>query len=153
MPRLSDVVANERAHIESLDCPVFENSAFVPPRPLKTCKVALISSAGLMKRKGENVRGGDADYRTFDSTIRDRDLLINHISVNFDRSGFSEDANTVFPRDLLAELADEKVIAKASSKNYSFMGATAPENMKVNVDRLAAELQKDGINTVCLLPV
>ncbi|OED34805.1 hypothetical protein AB833_31860 [Chromatiales bacterium (ex Bugula neritina AB1)] len=153
MPRLSNVVANERAHLESLECPTFENTAFVSPRPLKDCRVALVSSAGLMQRKGKNISGSSAQYQSFDRSIRDRDLLINHVSVNFDRSGYSEDVNTVFPRELLNELADDGVIAGVSDPHYSFMGATAPEKMREYVDQLATELKENSINTVCLLPV
>ena len=153
MARLTEMVAPQRESLESLDCPAFKNGAFVPPRPLKQCRVALISSAGLMKRKDDNVRGNTADYRSIEHSWPNRDLLINHISVNFDRTAFAEDINSVFPKEILGQLAEENIIDKVSAKHYSFMGATAPDKLQPNVRKLAQELINDGINTACLLPV
>lgn len=153
MARLTEMVATQREHVESLSCLEFPNAAFVPPRPLKECRVALISSAGLMQRDEDNVHGSSADYRVIEHKRPDRDLLINHISVNFDRTAFAEDVNSVFPRARLAELAESGTIEKAATQHYAFMGATAPEKMQANVERLSKELHDAGINTVCLLPV
>lgn len=153
MPKLSDVVATERAHLESLECPTFEHTAFEAPKPLKDCKVALISSAGLMNRHDENIRGGEASYRSFPNTSTDRDLLINHISVNFDRSGFAADANTVFPRERLRQLADDGIIGTAAKEHYSFMGATSIDNMEEHVKELVSHLKENNVDAVCLLPV
>jgi len=148
MARLTEMAATQRESLESLDCPEFQNSAFVAPRPMKQCRVALISSAGLMKRKDDNISGGSADYRTIEQTWPDRDLLINHISVNFDRTAFAEDINSVFPREILGQLAEEQVIEQASARHYSFMGATTPDKLRPNVEKLAQELVSDGINTL-----
>lgn len=153
MPRLSDCTPEERARLESLDCPHFEDAAFVEPRPLASCRVALISSAGLMQRHGPNVHAAASDYRTLDDSIADDDILMNHVSVNFDRTAFAEDINTVLPRQRLRELAEQNIIEHAATEHYSFMGATAPELMEPHVHRLAEELKLKQINTVCLLPV
>lgn len=153
MVKLTDVVATERKNLESLDCPAFDNPTILPPAVLKDSRVALISSAGLMQRADDNIPGGTAEYRTIDRTVRDRDLLTNHISINFDRSGFAEDANSMLPRERLKEIEENGVIKKAADDHYSFMGATAPEAMKPHVNTLVAELKRQNINTVCLLPV
>ena len=153
MPRLSDVVAPQRTLLESLECPKFEHAAFNPPRALKDSKVALISSAGLMSRHDENVHGKSADYRSFPKSVTDRDLLVNHISVNFDRTGFAADANTVFPRERLQQLETDGVIGKAATEHYSFMGATPPDQMEDHVSKLVAHLKDNKVDTVCLLPV
>lgn len=152
MPKLSDVVASQREHLESLECPVYEHTAFEPPRPLNECKVALISSAGLMSRHDDNVPGNSADYRSFANASTDRDLLVNHVSVNFDRTGFAEDANTLFPRERLRQMSDDDVISAAATEHYSFMGATNPDNMKEAVTRLIAQLKDNKVDAVCLLP-
>ena len=153
MVKLTDVVGAERQHLESLDCPEMTNPTVLPPKAFNECRVALVSSAGLMKRSDENVRAGTAEYRTIESTTRDRDVLMNHVSVNFDRSGFAEDINCLFPRERLNELAENGVIEHAAKNHYAFMGATAPEGMQTHVDELVAELKTKNINTVCLLPV
>ena len=153
MAKLDDMAPTQREHLANLECPVISDTAFVPARPLNQCRVALLSSAGLMKREDENVNGASADYRTFERTWPDRDILINHISVNFDRTAFAEDINTVFPRAILNELAEENMIQSAANEHYAFMGATAPEKMRTNVEQLANRLNSENVNTVCLLPV
>jgi len=94
-----------------------------------------------------------ADYRTIEQSWPNRDLLINHISVNFDRTAYAEDINSVFPREILEQLAQEGKIGRVAKNHYSFMGATAPEKLRPSVERLATELAENDINTVCLLPV
>ncbi len=153
MARLTDSVDSERQYLESLECNAIDNPAFNPPQPLTDCKVALISSAGLMRRGDANVPANAADYRSFGNAIIDAELMINHVSVNFDRSAFAEDVNTVFPRELLQSLDDDGTIAGASDEHYSFMGATAPERLQPHAEQLAAHLLARDVNTVCLLPV
>jgi len=153
MARLQDSVDNERIHLETLECPKFEQPAFTAPGSLADCRAALISTAGLMRRGSDNVHAGAGGYRSIDHAVADRDILINHVSVNFDRSAFAEDINAVFPRQRLQELEQQRTIAHAAGEHYSFMGATAPDKMECHVHVLANELKSKGINTVCLLPV
>ncbi len=153
MARLTDSVDSERQYLETLECNPIESPAFNPPRPLSECKVALVSSAGLMRRGDTNVPAGAADYRSFGRDIDDSELMINHVSVNFDRSAFAEDVNTVLPRQLLQSLADDGAIAAAADEHYAFMGATAPERLQPYAETLATHLLAHDVNTVCLLPV
>lgn len=153
MAKLDEMAPSQREHLEKLDCPVISDAAFVAARPLNQCRVALISSAGLMKREDENINGASANYRSFENSSPDRDILMNHISVNFDRTAFAEDINTVFPRAILNELAADNIIQSAATRHYAFMGAIAPEKMRTNIEQLANELNNANINTVCLLPV
>ena len=112
-----------------------------------------MSSAGLMRRGDANVRANAADYRSFGADVADRELLINHVSVNFDRSAFAEDVNSVFPRQLLNSLARDGAIGAASEQHYSFMGATAPEKMQPHATALAEHMLAKKTDAVCLLPV
>ena len=54
---------------------------------------------------------------------------MSHISVNYDRTGFQEDRNVVFPIDRLRELAAEG-IGSVAIPIISFMGATDPIQME-----------------------
>jgi len=153
MVRLSELVPAQRINLERLDCQEMPTPEIQPGRPLKECNVALISSAGLMQRHQPNVEGNSSDYRTISSDTADTDILLNHISVNFDRTGYAEDINCVLPRERLTELEKNGSIASAADEHYAFMGATAPQMMKQNVDRLIDELLQKNINTACLLPV
>lgn len=51
------------------------------------------------------------------------DLVMRHISTNFNRTGFQQDWNVAFPLDRLRELAQSNVIGSLADYHYSFMGA------------------------------
>jgi len=153
MARLDDMAPSQRVTIEALECPEFKDTTLAGKRPLAECRVALISSAGLMRRGEDNVAGGTSEYRTFEKSCPDRDILINHVSVNFDRTAFAEDVNTVFPREVLKSLEEDGSIGHAAKKHYSLLGSIAPENFQATAEHLASELKEADINTVCLLPV
>ena len=95
----------------------------------------------------------DADYRVIPSTTRPEELLVSHISINFDRTGFQEDWNVVFPLDRLQELAAEGAIGSVAQTHYSFMGATDPVQMEPHAREVAALLKGDQVDAVILPPV
>jgi D-proline reductase (dithiol) PrdB len=78
---------------------------------------------------------------------------MSHISVNFDRTGFQEDLNVVFPIDRLKELATEGVIGSVADYHYSFMGATDPREMEKSARHLAGLFKSEAVDTVLLVPV
>ena len=95
----------------------------------------------------------DPDYRAIPSTVAADDLLCSHISINFDRTGFQEDWNVVFPLDRLNELAAEGTINSVAATHYSFMGATDPVQMEPYARELAGRLKADAVDAVILSPV
>jgi D-proline reductase (dithiol) PrdB len=104
--------------------------------------------------RGENpFRGRDPDYRAIPAKTRAEDLLCSHISINFDRTGFQEDWNVVFPLDRLNELAVEGTIGSVADRHYSFMGATDPVQMEPYARELAGWLKQDAVDTAILPPV
>ena len=116
-------------------------------------RVAIVSSAGLVVRGESPFRGRDADYRVIPAATKADELLISHISINFDRTGFHEDWNVVFPLDRLRELAAEGMIGGVASTHYSFMGATDPVEMEPYARELAGRLKQDGVAAAILPPV
>jgi D-proline reductase (dithiol) PrdB len=78
---------------------------------------------------------------------------MSHISTNFDRTGFQQDWNVVFPLDRLRELADHGIIGSVADFHYSYMGVTDPQQMEPTARDLAGLLKKDRVNAVLLLPV
>jgi hypothetical protein len=46
----------------------------------------------------------DGSYRVIPAETPASDLVMSHISVNFDRTGFQQDLNVAFPIDRLREL-------------------------------------------------
>ena len=153
MTRLTDLPPAQAKRLAELECPEFTTRPWVSGPPLSRRRVAIVSSAGLVVRGETPFRGRDADYRVIPVDTRPDELLISHISVNFDRTGFQEDWNVVFPLDRLCELAAEGVIGKVAPIHYSFMGATDPVQMEPYARALAGRLKQDSVDAVVLPPV
>src|SRR5436305_12227770 len=105
MTRLTDLPPAQATRLAQLECPSFLTQPWVTGPPLSRRRVAIVSSAGLVRRGEEPFRGRDPEYRVIPGETRPAELLISHISINFDRTGFQEDCNVVFPLDRLNELA------------------------------------------------
>ena len=153
MTRLTDLPPGQAKRLAELECPDFATRPWVAGPPLSQRRVAIVSSAGLVRRGEDPVRGRDPDYRAIPSDTRAADLLISHVSVNFDRTGFQEDWNVVFPLDRLNELAREGEIGSVAGTHYSFMGATDPVQMEPHARELAGRLHRDGVDAAILPPV
>ena len=85
--------------------------------------------------------------------INANDLVMTHISTNFDRTGYQRDWNVVFPLDRLKELAREGIIGSSAAYHYSFMGATDPAAMEPAARNLAVLLKGDRVDAALLVPV
>ena len=96
----------------------------MPGPPLRERRVALVTTSGLHVRGDRPFGIGATDYRVIPGDTPAAELLMSHVSVNYDRSGFQEDLNVVFPLDRLRELAAEGVIGSVAAFHYSFMGAS-----------------------------
>ena len=153
MARLEDFPAAMAKRFAELDCPKFATTPWVEGPPLPERRVAIVSSAGLIARGQSPFRGRDAGWRAIPVETRPDQLLISHISVNFDRTGFQEDWNTVFPLDRLRELAAEGRIGSVAATHYSFMGAADPIAMEDGARAVAGHLQRDHVDAVLLSPV
>ncbi|HEY2538035.1 MAG TPA: glycine/sarcosine/betaine reductase selenoprotein B family protein, partial [Stellaceae bacterium] len=97
--------------------------------------------------------GRDPDFRAIPSTTRPDQLLMSHISINYDRTGFQEDWNVVFPLDRLNEMAADGEIGSIAATHYSFMGATDPVQMEDYAREVAGRLRQDQVDAVILSPV
>jgi D-proline reductase (dithiol) PrdB len=139
--------------LAELECPDFETRPWVTGPALSERRVAIVSSAGLVVRGADPFRGRDPDYRVIPEETRSEELLVSHISINFDRTGFQEDWNVVFPLDRLNELAAEGVIGSVAATHYAFMGATDPLQMEPHARELAGRLKQDTVDAVILSPV
>ena len=154
MARLEEMPAEERAHLEAKACEPFATRPWVNGPPLAERRVALVTTAGLHRREDAPFAMLDTSYRVIPGDVAAGDLAMSHSSVHFDRSGFREDMNLVFPIDRLRELAHDGVVGSVADVHYSLMGAGwPPEAIEPTARGLADALLRDGVDAVCLVPV
>jgi D-proline reductase (dithiol) PrdB len=151
--RLNNLPAAMAKRLAELECPDFKTHPWVEGPPLDQRRVAVVSSAGLVVRGEKAFRGRDPDFRAIPATTRPDQLLMSHISINYDRSGFQEDWKVVFPLDRLNEMAAEAEIGSVAATHYSFMGATDPVQMQDHAREVALRLKQDHVDAVILTPV
>ncbi len=160
MARLKELPEAMRSRIADLDCPIYETNPWVEGPPLSQRRVSLISTAGLHTRDDRPFGAADGslspvagDYRIIPGEVSAKDLVMSHVSTNFDRNGFQQDWNVVFPLDRLHELARTNRIGSVANYHYSFMGATAPQEMEPAARVLAGSLKQEGVDAALLVPV
>lgn len=155
MVRLADLQEYERDHllhknIGPLGPPVWAKTDL----PLTETRIALITTAGLHFRDDPAFEFADATFRVISNDEDPDNLVMSHSSVNFDRSGFQEDVNVVFPLERFRELEQRRVIGSLASFHYSFMGAgLMPQIYEKSVRSLAGMLKQDRVDAVFLTPV
>ena len=155
MARLTDMPEWERQHhLDKIrELPDFGPTPFVAGLPLRQRRVAIVTTSGLHARSDRPFQVGSADYRVIPGDTPAGDLVMSHVSVNYDRSGFQEDVNVVFPLERLRELEAEGVVGSVSRFHYSFMGAAPIRALEPKARELAALLKKDRVDAVLLTPV
>lgn len=153
MARLSDFSPEYAEHLLSLAIPDFGPSAWAKAPELRDARVAIISTAGLHRSDDAKFTGGSGDYRLISGDIEFSDLSMSHVSINFDRSGFQQDANVVFPLERLRELESNGEIGSVAKWHYSFMGATDPTRMAETGPQVARLLKEDGVTAAILVPI
>jgi D-proline reductase (dithiol) PrdB len=153
MARLTDMVETMRVRLLNLECPTFDATPWATGPPLARRRVAIVSTAGLQRRGDRPFSWGASDYRVIPGETPANELLMSHVSSNFDRTGFQQDWNVVFPLDRLREMAAEGIIGSVAAFHFSFMGATTPQEMEPTARQLAGPLKKDGVDAALLIPV
>jgi len=159
MARLADLGQWERELLLDMlkEVPGFglEGSPWVAGPPLARRRVAIVTTAGLHRASDPPYADGAAanDYRVIPGDVRADELLMSHLSSNFDRTGFQQDANVVFPIDRLRELAAEGVVGSLAQFHYAVMGAARVPGLKPTAARMAGMLKRDKVDAVLLTPV
>ena len=158
MARLSDLTEYERTHLLKMreQAPRLAPKAWADAGPLARRRVAIVSTAGLHAGSDPAFAPGEGatGYRVIPGDVNPATLMMSHISVNFDRSGFRRDPEVVFPVSRLRELAAEGVIGSVANFHYSFMGAPfPPTRFEAKAREIAGLLRRDGVDTAVLMPV
>jgi len=153
MARLDRIPEPMHSHLADLPCPTFDKIPWASGPELSKRRVAIVSTAGLHRRGDRPFTGMEGDYRVISSDTSAQDLVMTHISTNFDRTGFVQDWNVVFTLDRLRELAYDSTIGSVAKFHYSFMGAADPAVMETAAKKLAGLLTGDQVDAALLVPV
>jgi D-proline reductase (dithiol) PrdB len=151
--RLAEMPEVEAHHLARIECPTYDDTPLLNGKPLRERRVVLISTAGLHRLGDRPFQLGDGSYRVIAADTPASELVMSHISVNFDRTGFQQDLNVVFPIDRLRELAADGAVGSMASLHYSFMGAFPPAAAEPYAQHLAGLLKNDSVDAALLVPV
>jgi D-proline reductase (dithiol) PrdB len=142
-----------RDRLVNQDLPPFDATPCIAGPALSKRRVAIVTTAGLHRSDDKPFAAGVGEYRIIPDNIDLNDLIISHASTNFDRSGFFQDLNVVFPIERLRELRDDGAIGSIAARHFAFMGATPPEAMEAAANDLAAILKQDQVDGIVLAGV
>ena len=151
MTKISQMPAVARGFISNLDLPVVEDPAWTPPVPAQQRRISIVSTAAVSRRGDKPFSWLARDHRVFHKT--DRDLVMTHVAVEFDRSAWQQDLNVIIPLDRLEEMAETGEIGTVADEHYAFMGAADPVMMEKSAREVAGKMKTEGVNTVFLIPI
>lgn len=153
MARIEDIPQPTRDAVVALASPELSGSPWVAARALKASRIAILTSAALHRRSEMPFPAGTAEFRELPSSLAPAEILMSHISINFDRTGFQRDVNIAYPIDRLMELMAEGTIGSVAATHYSVMGSTDPATMTATADAIAERLKQESVDAVLLCPV
>ena len=149
--KIAEMPAVGRGFISNLQLPTFEDPAWTTPVPASQRRVSIVSTAAVSRRGDKPFSWLAKDHRTFHKN--DRDLVMTHVAVEFDRSAWQQDLNVIIPLDRLEEIAQDGEIGSVADEHYSFMGAADPVTMEKSAHAVAEQMKQEGVNTVFLIPI
>lgn len=121
-------------------------------KPISECKVALMSSGGIMYRDQPRFHREDASYRRIPKNARRDELNIWHFG--YITTDAKADPNCVFPLERLREFEQEGVIGELSDPAFSFMGGvySARKVRDELAPQIADELKRAHADAFYLVP-
>ncbi|MEM9682194.1 MAG: glycine/sarcosine/betaine reductase selenoprotein B family protein [Pseudomonadota bacterium] len=154
MARLEDIPHSERKMMVELDCSGFEGRRpWVKGPPLSERRIAIVSTAALNLRSDAVYQRDETDYRVIPGDVDPGEVVMSHVSVNFDRTGFQQDLNVCFPLQRLHELAAEGTIGSVADFHYTVSGAPHPKDLEASARAIAQQMKADAVDTVLLIPI
>ena len=153
MARMEDIPQPTRDAVAGLPIAVPDTVPWVKPQSLVGSRIAILTSAALHHRSQMPFPAGTAEFRELPATLAPADMLMTHISINFDRIGFQRDINVAYPIDRLHELAAERAIGSVAATHYSVMGSTDPATMAATAEGIVGRLKQESVDAVLLCPV
>jgi D-proline reductase (dithiol) PrdB len=139
--------------------PTFRSAPWTPAaKPLSASRVALVTTGGLYVRDLDppfdtEALEGDASFRRLPAEARSAGIAIAH--GHFPKAIAEADLNTIYPLERLEALRQEGVVGSIASTHYSLMGYApqAADLAEATAPAIAAELVRDGVDAVLLVPV
>lgn len=153
MARIDDIPQPTRTNVLGLACAELPGSPWVQPKPLAVSRVAILTSAALHRRSEMPFPPGTAEFRELPAALAPSDILMSHVSINFDRTGFQRDINVAYPIERLHDLAATGTIGGVAATHYSVMGSTDPQTMTATADAVTGRLKQEQVDAVLLCPV
>lgn len=153
MARWEDLPEHEREYLSGLRLLEFDDTPWTLPRPLSESRVALMTTAGIERRSDKPYPWFSGEFRLIPTDADPSELVMSHLSPNFDRTGFQQDINVVLPIERMRELEAEGFVGSVARFHYAFMGASRPQDMEAHVPELTRLLRGDEVDTVLMCPV
>ena len=128
-------------------------------KPLQDCRLALVSSAGLVTTEQEpfekGIRIGDTGMREISSDVEAANLRDCHRSKAFDHTGIQQDPNLAFPAERLREMAKAGFVGSLNHRYFSLMGSVtaADQLIRQTIPPLVSKLVEDQVDIALLIPV
>ena len=151
MVRLVEMPTVGRGFISELEMQEAAEKPWTPSVPAALRRIAIVSTAAVSRRGERPFSWLARDHRVINKD--DRDLVMTHVAVEYDRTGWQQDINTIIPLDRLQEMQNSGEIGSVANEHYAFMGAADPLDMLESAATAADNMKQDNVNTVFLIPV
>jgi D-proline reductase (dithiol) PrdB len=121
-------------------------------RPLAQCRLALMTSGGILYRDQPRFHREDASYRRIPKHARRDELAIWHFG--YPTADAARDPNCVFPLERLREFERDGIIGELVDPAFSFMGGvySARKVREELAPAIAAELKAAHADAFYLVP-
>lgn len=151
MVLIPEMPAVGRGFISRLEKYTFDNPAWTVPKEASSRRVSIVSSAAISRRGDKPFSWLANNHRVIEKD--NLDLVMTHVAVEYDRTAWQQDINTILPIDRLEELAKNGEIGSVSNEHYSFIGSSDPIKMERSAKEVAERMKDDAVDTVFLVPV
>ena len=151
MVKLAQMPAVGRGFISELEMQEAEEKPWTQPVPAAQRRIAIVSTAAVSRRGEKPFSWLARDHRVISKD--ERDLVMSHVAVEYDRTGWQQDINTIIPLDRLDEMQRSGEIGSVANEHYAFMGASDPLDMLQSAATAADNMNREKVNTVFLIPV
>ena len=151
MTKISQMPAVAKGFISELKLTHVKNPSWKPSAGPQERRVSIVSTAAVTRRGDRPFSWLAKDHRVFHKA--DRDLVMTHVAVEYDRTAWQQDLNVIIPLDRLDEMAQDNEIGSVADYHYSFLGSSDPIDMAKSAREVANMMKQEAVNTVFLVPI